>query len=157
MQTPIRPELVFGGRHEDGRFAFAPSVAPLSVESQLKLRALYEYIETCRTAINDIRKNLSLLKMYPECSEYSKKASEQLGRLCMEADSWGFDAFYQISIGMQMLLLDSSHGYQKEAFWNALNRGWSMLWDLLEQCESDFRWRLAIADTLDILKTVREC
>jgi len=157
MQTPISPELIRGGRYEDGRVIFAPSVAPLSVESQLKLRALYEYMETSRTALNDVRKNLSLLKMYPECSEYSKKACEQLGRLCAEADSWGFDPFYQISMNMQMLLLDSSQGYQQEAFWNALNRGWSMLWDLLEQCDSDFRWRLAVADTLDCLKRVREC
>jgi hypothetical protein len=135
MQTPISPELINGGREaRNDRFAIAPSVPPLSVESQLKIRALYEYVEACRTTLNDIRRDLSFMKSCPECSGYAKKASERLKNLCLEADSWGFNSFYQISMRMQSLLLDSGGRQQEESFWNALNRGWSILWALLEQC-----------------------
>lgn len=150
MHVPIGPDSTPNERHEDGnRFALAQSGLVLSIESQLKLRALYEYVEASRTALNDIRMDLSLLESNPVCYEHLKGASERFGSFCIEAASWGFDSLYEISLGMQTLLIDSGDRVQSDDFWKALHRGLTMLSALLDQCEGDFRQRLAISDLLD--------
>jgi hypothetical protein len=123
-----------------------------SIESQIKLRELYDYVETSRATLKELRMDLSLLESHPGCSTHIKSASDRLGGFCVDADSWGFNALYEIALSLQMLLLDCGWREQKNDFWEALNRGLTMLSALLEQCESDYRWRLAIADTLDCIK-----
>ena len=80
-----------------------------------------------------------------------RKASALLGQLCIEADSWGFSSLYEVGLGLQMRLLNSGDRMQALSNREPLNRGLKMLSALLEQCETDFRWRLAIADTLEHL------
>jgi hypothetical protein len=123
----------------------------LSIESQLKLRELYEYVENCLGVLGEIRKDLSLFESNPEDGTILHKASERLEHFCIESDSWGFNALYQIGLSLQMLLLNAGSRIQDGVFWNALNSGLAMLSALLEQCENDFRWRLATADMLDSL------
>jgi hypothetical protein len=120
----------------------------LSIESQLTLRELYEYMENSRTILKEIREDLSSLKSDPDGSLNRQKASERLARFCTEADSWGFDELYEVGMGLQMLLLNSG-GRIESSGMEALDRGQAMLLALLERCENDFRRRLALADALD--------
>jgi hypothetical protein len=150
LQVPIGPDPQPDERHE-GESCFSVDQPALvqSLESQLKLRALYEYVEDSRNALNDIKMHLSMLESNPGCSACLKTASQRLGDFCIEADSWGFDSLYETSLGLQTLLLDSSGHVEGEDFWKALNRGLTVLSVLLDQCEGDFRQRLAISDLLD--------
>jgi hypothetical protein len=148
-QLPIDPDQTYDTRREGGNGFALAHPRMLSLESQLKLRTLYEYVESCRTILREIHVDLSLFEANPECMVYPKRASERLENFCIEADSWGFNALYEIGLGLQVLLLNASSQLQGNRFWEALNRGVAMLSALLDQCESDFRWRLAIAEVLD--------
>jgi hypothetical protein len=152
MQLPFGPNPTVDKRREViGRSVFVQPGQVLSIESQLKLRELYEFIETSRAALNDIRKDLAFFPSGPEDSGSLQKISQRLGRFCTDADSWGFDAMYEIGMRLHELLLNCGSRLREDVFWNTLNRALSMLSALLEQCENDFRWRLAIADALDSL------
>jgi hypothetical protein len=153
MQLPISPDPKANKNLEiAGRAAFSFTGLSLSVESQLKLKELYQFVEVCRAVLGEIRTDLVLFESNPEDPSYRQKASEKLGYFCIEADSWGFNSLYEIGFGLQMLLIDSCRCPQADAFWDILNRGVAMLSDLVEQCEFDFRWRLAIADMLDSIR-----
>jgi len=155
MQLPIGPDPKSNNRLEvGGRPAFTYSASTLSVESQLKLRELYEYVEIGRIILGQIQADLSLLKSNPEDSANVQKASERLESFCIEADSWGFNSLYEVGLGIQMLLFNSGSQVRNDTFWDTLNRGLAMLSALLEQCEIDFRWRLAIADVLDSISQI---
>ncbi len=136
MQVPFGPDPMLGKRQGDADGAF------------------YQYVETCRAALGGIRTDLSLWEANPGCIEHLTRASERLESFYMEADSWGFDALCEISWNLQLLLLDSCCRAQRDDFWSALYRGLTMLSDLLGQCENDFRCRLAVADTLDNLRSL---
>jgi hypothetical protein len=155
MQLPIGPDPKSRKRLEIGsRAGFVPPGSTLSIESQLKLRELYEYLEISRTILVEIQTDLSLLESNPEDPVNLQRASERLESFCIEADSWGFNSLYEIGLGLQMLLINSGNHIQSDAVWDTLNRGLAMLSALLEQCEEDFRWRLAIADMLDSINQV---
>jgi hypothetical protein len=150
MQVPISPDSTLERKYqEDSGFAPPQSGLGFPIESQIRLRALYEYLDACRATLHEIRQDLLLFESNPECSLYAKRAAELLENFCIEADSWGFNALYEIGLGLQVLLLNSSRRPQNGRFWEALYRGVETLLALLEQCESDFRWRLAVADVLD--------
>jgi len=153
MQVPIGLDLIPDKGHESSnRFAAAQPGLVLSIESQLKLRALYDYLEVSRTTLDEIQTDLSMSESSPDASLNLLKASRRLKNFCLDADSWGFDAVYEIGLGLQMLLFDSGSRVQSDVFWETFNRGMAMLSALLDRCESDFRWRLAIADMLDCFK-----
>lgn len=155
MQLPFGPNPTVDKRREAletmPRGVFVQPGQVLSIESQLKLRELYEFIDTSRTALNDIRRDLSFFLSTSGDSCNLQKISARLGHFCTEADNWGFDALYQVGLCLQMALLNCSGRLHEDILWNTLNRALAMLSTLLEQCESDFRRRLAIADTLDSL------
>jgi hypothetical protein len=115
----------------------------ISVEAQLRLRSLYEYLDFCRQTLDEIPQDIASTDIL--------RATERLERFCIEADSWGFDALYEIGLGLQMLLLNAGGRVHSHSFRDALRRGLSTLSALLEQCENDFRRRLATADTLDAI------
>jgi hypothetical protein len=155
MQLPFGPNLIVDKRRDTSETIHrGVPVQPgqiLSIDSQLQIRELYEFIDASRAALNDIRRDLSVL---PSTSGHScdlQKISAQLGHFCTEADSWGFDALYQVGLRLQMALLNCSSRLREDILWSTLDRPLAMLSTLLEQCESDFRWRLAIADMLDSL------
>lgn len=152
IQAPFGPDPTTV-RDSDvaGRAVFAQSGQVQSIEAQLTIRELCEHIEFSRQILGEIRSALSLFKENPEDPGVLHRASERLERFCLEADSWGFSDLYQIGMGLQVLLVDCCGRTCDNIFWGAVNRALSMLATLLEQCESDFRWRLAIADTLDSL------
>ena len=137
MQLPIGPDL----RRKVVSGIGTRAEPTLSMESQLKLRELYVFVENCRTILSEIYEDLSSLNL--------QRASERLEKLCTEADSWGFNSIYEVGQGLQILLLNSNGHAPTNNFREMLDRGLTMLSGLLDQCENDFRWRLATADTLD--------
>jgi hypothetical protein len=138
MHIPVIPDLL---KLETRDRRSIPS--PMSIESQLKLRSLYEYLDFCRQALDEIQRDI--------VSRHLPQASERLEKFCVEADSWGFDALYEIALSLQVLLLNASGHIQGNGISEALRRGLEMLSALLEQCERDFCYRLATADTLDCI------
>jgi hypothetical protein len=138
MQIPAILDLPISVTSESGSIP-----RKISIESQLKLRSLYEYVDCCRQTLDEIQKDASLMNM--------QRASERLERFCFEADSWGFDALYEIALGLQVLLMNANGPVYSNGFWEALQKGLAMLSALLEECERDFRLRLATADTLDAI------
>jgi hypothetical protein len=121
----------------------------LSVESQIKLLAVHEYAGNSRSILNEIHEHLSFIECNPDGPINLQKASEKLGKLCIEADSWGFSSLNEVAQGLQMFLLNSAGGITNKNFQETIDRGLAMLSALLECCEPDFRRRLAVADTLE--------
>jgi hypothetical protein len=120
-----------------------------SVESQLKLMAIREYADNSRNILGEIREYLSFVESNPESLTSLQKASERLGKLSIEADSWRFDYLYEIAQGLQLFLLNAGSRIKGKSNRETINRGLAMLSALLDRCEDDFRWRLAVADTVD--------
>lgn len=155
MYELIANDLQFVYRQDKGdRTIVPPPELTLSIESQIRLKALYDYVDACRTALDDIKTDFSLLEPNPGCPA-SLRVSERLQKFCMEADSWDFDSLCEISRALQMLVIESRGGrVWGDDFWKALNDGLVTLSALLEKCESEFRWRLATADTLDRINRI---
>lgn len=153
MQMPFGPNPIADVRSDVGGHAvFSYAGQVLSIESQLKLRELFEYVEFSREILREVGDDLCLLESNPENATVGRKASARLEKFCLEADSWGFSALYHVGMGLQVLLVDSTGRMYDDIFWNTVNRGLAMLSALLDQCESDFRWRLATAEMLDSLE-----
>jgi hypothetical protein len=146
MQIPVIHDGLAGTRE----LVDPPRVA-LSIKSQLKLRALYEFVDFCRSTLDEVERDLVHAEFGPAGLIRLRKVSERLGRFGLEADSWGFNSMYEITQGLQMLLLNTGGRVQSPEGWEALQRGLRMLGDLLEHCEPDFRLRLAVADVLDCI------
>ena len=154
MSLPLSSDSAPNGGHElESRVPTPPPGPILSIESQLQLRGLYEFVDACRMTLSNIRMDVSLLESHPGSATYVRRASEHLGNLCIEADSWGFDSLYEIALNLQMLLIESGSQEQDDDFREALKRGLTTLSGLVEKCENDFRWRLAVADTLNCIKS----
>jgi len=153
MQMPFGPNPIAEARSEvRGHAVFThPSQVP-SIESQLKLRELFAFVEYSREILRGICDDLFLVESNPEDETRVRKASAVLGKFCLEADSWGFSALYHIGMELQVLLVDSAGRARDAAFWNMVNRGLVMLSALLDQCESSFRWRLATTEMLESLE-----
>jgi hypothetical protein len=150
MQMPINLKRTLEALDERGSLKDAIQCgAELSLKSQLKMRGLYDYIDSCRLTLDEIQRDLSLGQSGPEVLMNLQSASEKLERFCVEADSWGFNALFEIALGLKMLLLNLGNRSQSNGFQELLQRGVSMLSALLDQCERDFCWRLAIADMLE--------
>jgi hypothetical protein len=158
MSMQLSSDSTPDDKHELESGVPTPPPGPiLSIKSQLQLRALYEYMNACRVTLSTIRMDLSLLESHPGSSTYVKRVSEHLGNLCIEADSWGFDSLYEVALSLQMLLLKSGGQEQNSDFREALKRGMMTLSGLVEKCESDFHWRLAVSDTLNCIKSADRC
>ncbi len=123
----------------------------LTIDSQLRLRALYEFIDAGRASLDGINADLSL---HSGASECLRRSAERLKTLCIDADSWGFDALYEIAWRLQMLLLDCSRRPRGDDSRDVIQRAMGLLSSLLEQCESDFRRRLAVAEVLENMDQV---
>jgi hypothetical protein len=134
-------------KDENGIENSSANAAVLSLESQLGLRALYEYIDDSQKILNEIQDDLSISRSNPDGSLNWQKASERLGRFCIEADSWGFSDLYEAGLSLQMFLLNSGGRIQSGSDREILDRDLCMLSALLRRCENDYRWRLAVADT----------
>jgi hypothetical protein len=121
----------------------------LSSESQLKLKELYDYLDSCHHILSEIHRDLHLADFTIAGSQKLQKASEQLGKFCLKAEEWGFDSLSEVGQGLQMFLLNFRSDVQNTRFRETMDRGLAVLSALVEQCEPEFRWRLVIADTIE--------
>jgi hypothetical protein len=148
MQIPIAvsvfPELL---KISGGKSSVEQPDWLLSLESQIKLRALHEYIDSSR----DVLGELESLMLVDDTSPNKKRAAARLEYFCFEADSWGFNDLFDVAQGLRRLLLNFDGRSRTDGFREAVKRGLAMLSALLTHCERDFSWRLATADTLDCL------
>ncbi len=143
MQVPVIPDFLT--EITKGRREF---LSVLTLELQLKLRSLYQFVDFCRELLEEVQRD--------SAAEQWQRASDKLEQLCVEADSWGFSALYEIAQGLRMMLMNAGERAASAGFRDALRRGLKMLSALLDQCESDFSWRLATADVLDCIKEASE-
>jgi hypothetical protein len=147
MNTFI-PDFSPDVRHKDGNSVGDVSHTPaLSLESQLRLREFYVYVDNSLKIVNEIHEDLSAIKSIPDGSLNLQKVSERLGKFCIEADSWGFNDLYEVGMGLQIFLLNSGGRIQSDGGDETIDRGLATLSTLLRRCENDFRWRLAMADS----------
>jgi len=162
MQVPIHPKSLLQNRHsdnlssafDDNAFESTTSGIALSFESQIQRRSLREYVGLCRSILDEIRTNLNGFIKDPQNSDIPSTTAAQLGRFCLEADSWGFHSLYDVAFLLQKTLLESDSHKRGNLFWEAVDKGLSLLSALVEQCEIDFRKNLAIDDTLLALRRV---
>lgn len=152
MQVPVstdpRPDKRYGANSRAAYQAQAGQV--LSMESQLRLRALYECIDGGRADLDAIRADLSLFDPQTGNLEPLRRAARRLGGFSLEADSWGFDSLYDVASRLQILLMEFG-GRPGVGFWNSVKGALDMMARILDQCESDYRLRLEVADMLERL------
>jgi hypothetical protein len=153
MQVPVSSNQGPDRQYEEGSgIAYqARTGLVLPIESQLQLRALYEYLDGCKATLNQIDADVSLYESHPGAPEFLQRAAGRLKGFCMDAESWGFDALYEIALRLQTLLLRSSSALVWDNHRYLLYKGLAMLSSLLGQCEHDFRRKLAVADMLETL------
>jgi hypothetical protein len=157
MQMPMVLDRVPSAAHESGsRFGATQTGWLTSLESQQRLRSLFEYMDNSQKLLSEIQTLLLFSGSRAEISVNMKRASDKLGAFCREADGWEFDDLSNVAKGLQVLLLKTSGRPRTGEFWEALHRGLTVLSALLTQCERDFCWKLATADTLDCLNRVGE-
>jgi len=153
MQVPVSsnqgPDKRYEGNNSNAYQAQTALV--LTMESQLRLRSLHDYVDGCRATLDEIHADLSFFESHSGDPECLRRSAERLKTFCLDADSWGFDALYEIAWRLQILMLDSGSRTKGGDYWDLLHRGLAILSSLLEQCESDFRRRLAVADMLENL------
>jgi hypothetical protein len=153
MQVPISSNHGPDKRYEESRGISyqARTGLVLTMESQLQLRSLYEYLDSSRAILDQIQGDVSFFESHPSAPECLQRAAGRLKGFCMDANSWGFDALYEIASRLQMLLMRCGSQLRWDNHRNVLYRGLAMLSSLLGQCESEFRRRLAVADMLETL------
>ncbi len=136
MQIPVVPDLRPSAANERGLVRHDFSIA-----SQLRLRALYDYLDSCEDMLESIRQDIAALDI--------QNATRSLEKFCMEADSWGFDLLYEIGLNLQMMLLNADGRIEDHAFREALRHSLLKVPELLDECEREYCSRLTAADVLD--------
>jgi hypothetical protein len=159
MQMLLSPEAILKKRDEsksisrfaDNSYRTTQSEFPLSFDSQLTLEPLSEYVNHCRSVLNDIHTDFAQLEMDPGNLSILSKVSERLGGFCLDADSWGFHSLYDVALGLQKRLLESGGRVRSIRLKDSLNRGLTMLSAMIDQCETDFHRSLVVDEVLECL------
>jgi hypothetical protein len=116
MQVQVRPEPKLDKLHESNlSLAFVDhSVKPVQSESALpfrlqqQLKSLREYVDNCRSTLNDIHMDFEHFRIDPDNTSILFRPSKQLGRFCLEADDWGFHLLYDVALALQKIILECS-------------------------------------------------
>jgi hypothetical protein len=159
MNVPINPRSIIDNRHKwdfSSEFANHPleparSGLTLSFEAQRQQRSLREYIDYCHTVLDEIRQDLNHFEMHSGNPAILSRAAKNLGRFCLDADSWGFNSLYDVALALQTILLKSGKGFWDNPSWEVIKKGLFILSTLVEQCETDIHRRSAVNETLECL------
>lgn len=159
MQVPINPEVMLRKIYKGSPFPAyannsrrqAPLGFSLSFESQLKLNSLHEFAGRCRLVLSEIHKDFDDLKMDPQNPDILSNATKRLGDFCLEFDSWGFHLLYDVAFALQRILMESGYRIGSHRLCNAYSKGLAILSTLVEECEADYRKKLAVEDLLACL------
>ncbi len=119
----------------------------------VSLSSLYSFLDKSEEDLSDLQSVLAVLNSDLRKQGILQAPARKLGRLCLDADSWGFDDLHMVARETLFLVLDLDEGVRE---WSAdvaaaAERGLAMLSTILHECESGYRRRLAIADLLDSL------
>jgi hypothetical protein len=153
MQVPVSTNQGPDKRYEEssGIAYQAQTGLVLTMESQLQLRSLYEYLDGCKAILDQIHADVSFFESHPGALECLQRAAGRLKGFCMDAESWGFDALYEVALRLQTLLLRSSSQVGWDNHRYLLYKGLAMLSSLLGQCENEFRRKQAVSEMLETL------
>ncbi len=117
------------------------------------LHSLHDYVLECEDSLNEIRASIECLA--PDAAEPAvlRRIAARLGKICMDADGWGFNRIYRLSQAIQTLVFDV---YTGNRGWTAqvaqgVQRGLAILSSILRECENNFRLTLEMAEFLEAL------
>jgi hypothetical protein len=152
MQMPMNLEAMPHMMREQNsslNYADAPLVSncsefSLSFQSQRQLKSLRNYVDHCRRVLKEIDADLHHFETDIDDQTMLSSITKRLGSFCMDADSWGSNAFYDAAFRLQCLILESSRSAWSNGLRKALKKQMAKLFFLVEQLESDFRQRLVI-------------
>ena len=164
MQVPMAPQSILCNKssvrsyppydHSESRPALLGFA--LSFESQIQLREIREYVRRCRSILDELGDNFNGFTHGPENTGFISKAAEHLGQICLDSDSWGFSSLYDIAFALQKTILESGDHEASSRFREAIHKSLALMSTLVEQCEIDFRRRLAIDYVLEGLDQASE-
>lgn len=159
MRAPVSSESMPGKIQKSSNFPaymnnplkpIRPGSA-LPFQLQLQLKSLREYVNDCRSTLNDIHNDFEHFKMDPDNPFLLSGISKQLGRFCLEADSWEFHSLYNVAFALQMMILQYGGRNWSHRLCEAFDVGLDTLLDLIERCETDLRWEVALNETFECL------
>lgn len=143
MSTNVILNKNHGGRNKF--FRQANAVLPLDPQHQ----SLLQYIDNGKAILDEVRMSVSLVQSNSGDTTNLQKSAKRLAEFCIDTDGWGFDTLYKVAFGLQTLLVHSFNKVPDDFFREILDRGVVLLSSLLDQCESEYHQRLAVADMLD--------
>lgn len=99
--------------------------------------------------MDQLRADFTVSQSNPGDPSRLQRAAKKLAGFCNDTDGWGFDRLYRVAFGLQTLMVNSFNRVHNDVFWEILRQGLTMLSALLNQCESEYRQRIAIDDLLE--------
>jgi hypothetical protein len=139
--------VIFNKNQDSRNNIFGRTGAVFAIDSQF--RSLRLYIEDGKTTLDQIRVDFSVSQSNPGDSSRLQRAAKKLSGFCVDTDGWGFERLYKVAFGLQALLVNSFNRVHNDLFWEVLSQGLAMLTALLNQCESEYRQRIAVDDMLE--------
>ncbi len=142
VQLPIPPEIENSTPPE-------PEFRNLSAESQTRLRALCGYLDGCAATIQEIRARLAPMQPDAKSRDAVDWSLARLGRICLEADSWGYDELYLVAAGLQRLLMESRNAGWTARLGKVVDRSLSAMSSLVSNWDLEFRRSLELGELIE--------
>jgi chemotaxis protein histidine kinase CheA len=123
------------------------------MDSQLELRVFHDCLDEWEAIISGIRSETNDLRALPGDRQRLRRIAAKLGRICLEADAWGFDDLHHIALRTQQLVCDLRLGalpWEKRTL-DYLQDALAMLSSVLPQCEKEFRRRQSTSNMLRLM------
>ena len=123
------------------------------MDSQLELRTFRDCLDEWENLISGIRSEINDLRAFPRDRQKLRRIAARLGKICLEADAWGFDDLHHIALRTQQLVSDLRLGTLPwdHRILDYLQDALAMLSSILPQCEKEFRRRLSTSNMLRLL------
>jgi hypothetical protein len=128
---------------------FDDASRPMSVASQIRLRALYEYLDQCAKTVQEIRQILGPLQPGARSRERVSQANALLGRISLDADSWGHNDLYMVAAGLERFLMEARDEPWNARFCDLVARGLAVMSALVSNWDQEFRHSLSVGELLD--------
>ncbi len=128
------------------------------MESQLELRTFRDSLDKWERTVSLIRSEIYSLQDLPMDQQKLRRIASELGRICVEADAWGFNELHHIALRTQQVIFDLRTGalpWNSQAVELVLD-GLAILSGLLPQCEREFQRRQSTSRMLGCLSQVSD-
>ena len=123
------------------------------MDFQLELRTFRDSLNEWESIVSDIRSDVNDLRALPRDKQRLRRLAARLGKICLEADAWGFDDLQHIALRTQQLISDLRVGalpWDHRTLDHLLD-ALTMLSSILPQCEKEFRRRQSTSNMLRLL------